>query len=442
MSLLFSFPPYISTNLKGYKILLEFYTFLSARTAFTCLKIRNEIFVPGQPTYTDLLKKLENYKPPKNKINIENIKSIIRIAIKIRKQIPDDYKLISEFHMVRYMSMNKSFYTLDLIANQYKYKNGTNKFEEFDEYNNPVTNLRDIAEGDSDQLIKERIKNEIRNIVDNLKLIINDMLSMEPYIFINFSGVRWFEANLSAVVAALIDHACTEHQNDVASIIPLNAEGKVKEILGRNGFLPYYHLMTKTYDERYTVIKLQVLSLDDPKEILKSIMNELQPLILVRGIDESCFAPLKRNISEICENAKNHGGSKKIYICGQFFPQNNRLNLTFVNIGKTFYNNVSEMIDNKIGYPNAIEWALEEGHTTKKGSIPGGLGLFELLNNIKNTNSKIQFISDKGYLQFGKRKSKHLLSFGFPGTIITIIYNFEHLTKRLIYNIPEQSYIF
>ena len=69
----------------------------------------------------------------------------------------------------------------------------------------------------------------------------------------------------------------------------------------------------------------------------------------------------------------------------------------------------------------AIEWATQANNTTKRGDIPGGLGLKLLCEFIDLNNGSLQIVSDAGYW---RRKSRHnktaRLRNAFPGTVVSV----------------------
>jgi hypothetical protein len=69
----------------------------------------------------------------------------------------------------------------------------------------------------------------------------------------------------------------------------------------------------------------------------------------------------------------------------------------------------------------AIVWATEARNTTKRGSIPGGLGLKLLVEFIKLNGGRLQIVSDAGYWCLAKDHSGAApLKSPFPGTVVTI----------------------
>ena len=78
----------------------------------------------------------------------------------------------------------------------------------------------------------------------------------------------------------------------------------------------------------------------------------------------------------------------------------------------------------KMNSDKAIEWALQEGNTTRKGKVPGGLGLKLIKEFIALNKGRIQIVSDRGYWEFSPG-GETLTRIGtpFPGTVINIEIN-------------------
>lgn len=84
-----------------------------------------------------------------------------------------------------------------------------------------------------------------------------------------------------------------------------------------------------------------------------------------------------QSLLEIFQNAAIHSQSGPgVFICGQFYPQKQRLDFTIADAGIGIRENVRQYTGRpKMNSCDAIRWALEEGNTTKTGKQPGGLGL-------------------------------------------------------------------
>ena len=88
------------------------------------------------------------------------------------------------------------------------------------------------------------------------------------------------------------------------------------------------------------------------------------------------FRKLQESLYEIFSNAVIHSETRLgIYACGQFFPNKHRLDFTIVDLGIGIRENVRRKAGLDLTAPLAIAWAMEGKNTTKRGRIPGGLGL-------------------------------------------------------------------
>ena len=79
---------------------------------------------------------------------------------------------------------------------------------------------------------------------------------------------------------------------------------------------------------------------------------------------------------------------------------------------------------NDLAPEQAIVWATEERNTTKRGQIPGGLGLKLLIEFIDLNGGRIQIVSDSGYWRRENRTTVPArLSQCFPGTVVSVEIN-------------------
>ena len=72
----------------------------------------------------------------------------------------------------------------------------------------------------------------------------------------------------------------------------------------------------------------------------------------------------------------------------------------------------------------SINWATAKRNTTKRGKVPGGLGLKLLCEFIDLNGGCIQIVSDAGY--WHRRNSEIVtkpLSYPFPGTVVNVEIN-------------------
>lgn len=91
----------------------------------------------------------------------------------------------------------------------------------------------------------------------------------------------------------------------------------------------------------------------------------------------------------------------------------------------------------------AIHWSTEGQNTTKRGQIPGGLGLKLLKEFIDLNDGCIQIVSDAGYW---RRENKQTittpLSHTFPGTVVTVEINTADTNTYKLTSEPSTENIF
>ena len=91
----------------------------------------------------------------------------------------------------------------------------------------------------------------------------------------------------------------------------------------------------------------------------------------------------------------------------------------------------------------AIEWATQEHNTTKRGPIPGGLGLKLLTEFINLNGGRLQIVSDVGYwlLENGQPHSV-VSSLPFPGTVVNVEINTSDTQSYVLASELTESEIF
>jgi len=237
---------------------------------------------------------------------------------------------------------------------------------------------------------------------------------------LDFSGCAFFEANMAAPLYAVIARLRNE-LNDVSII---NLPSAVETILKKNHFLTIFD-MGALRDINQTTIPFKIFKLQAGEQFfdyLDSYMNG-------RGIPTMSEALTKRfrqSLFEIFQNAAIHSQSKSgIFACGQFFPYKHRLDFTIADAGIGIRDNVRRYTGKKrMSSCAAIEWALKEGHTTKTGNQPGGLGLKLIKDFIRMNKGKLQIISRFGYYEFSANgDSVTKMEHDFPGTCVNIEIN-------------------
>jgi hypothetical protein len=252
-------------------------------------------------------------------------------------------------------------------------------------------------------------------------------------IIFDFSSTIWFEANLAAVFGVIADYA-NENEN---SISLQGMSYRIENILKRNGFLLEYGI-GKEDDIHGTTISYKKFNPQQGLNFSKYIKQELLSKPDFPSLSKLLAKKISESIYELFENARTHGKCNHIYTCGQYYPNKRpaRINITIVDLGVSIKKNVNSYLRKndkslKTG-PDAINWAIQKGNTTKTGNISGGLGLDLVMEFLKLNKGKIQIVSSDGFWEYRNGKiDMKILDDIFKGTIVNIEFN---LSIRVIIN--------
>lgn len=249
-------------------------------------------------------------------------------------------------------------------------------------------------------------------------------------IILDFKWTHWFDANLLAVISAISDNYFRNgNQIQIANIY------EFESLWERNGFLSFFGHEIKPDPYRSTINCTKFLpgKAKDFEEYLEKKLLTMKEMPLMSPLLKK---HIKHSTLEIFANAETHGQCQSVFTCGQYFRTYRRLDFTIVDIGQTIHRNVEEFLGRAISAEEAIKWAVQEGHTTKKGPIPGGLGFTIIREFLKNNNGSCQIISDNGFWQEkGQQIETRSFDDAFDGTIVNLEFNMAD--KSLHYIIGE-----
>lgn len=243
--------------------------------------------------------------------------------------------------------------------------------------------------------------------------------SIDDELIIDFSRCSFFDANMAASLKAVL--AALTNKPKTVSIKRLSS--KIERILKKNQFLNEYGY-SPISDTNQTTLPYQCFLSSDRLVFDRYLKTHLSG----KGIPEmspELNKQFRRSIFEVFENCATHSKTNQgIFVCGQFYPRQHRLDLTISDAGVGIRTNVRRFLNRQISSVNALRWAIKRGHTTKVSSQPGGLGLALLQEFINHNQGKIQIVSRQGYYEFSEGKSTFdKLDADFPGTTINLEIN-------------------
>ncbi|MBW2595184.1 MAG: sensor histidine kinase [Deltaproteobacteria bacterium] len=252
---------------------------------------------------------------------------------------------------------------------------------------------------------------------------------------VDMSATSWFDADMCAAFGAIL-YRLSKNLNTVKLT---NVEKNVVSILSKNGFMSSYG-REKIPDRWGTTIPYQRFDVKDDRYFAGYIENKFMQRSEIPVMSPGLQKKFREGIFEIFSNAVLHSQTEMgIFSCGQFFPKRDRLDFSVADLGIGIRRNVKENAGLDLAPEDAIIWATEGCNTTKRGQIPGGLGLKLLCQFIDLNEGCIQIVSDAGYWKREKRKTfTARLSQPFPGTVVSVEINTaDKQSYALTYELSE-----
>ena len=237
---------------------------------------------------------------------------------------------------------------------------------------------------------------------------------------IDMMNASWFDADMCAPFGAILYRI----GHNMNTIHLTNLPPDVEQILSKNGFLSHYGRMP-IRDTYGTTIPYQRFDVKDDRFFASYVESKFVRRSELPRMTPSLVKRFRESVFEIFSNAVIHSHTQLgIFSCGQFFPKRHRLDFSVADLGISIPRNVKEHAGLDLSAHEAIEWATQAQNTTKRGRIPGGLGL-KLLSEFINLNGGcLQIVSDRGYLRLEKGHTQtERLSQPFPGTVVNVEIN-------------------
>jgi len=238
---------------------------------------------------------------------------------------------------------------------------------------------------------------------------------------LDFSRCGFFDANMAAPLAAVLTLLSVERFNRVEIV---NIQTAIKNILCKNRFLvPYGY--DPVLDANQTALPFIRLQLKDENSFADYLNKHLNGKGIPR-MTKAMGKMFRQSVFEVFQNVVIHSGSELgVFICGQFYPQVQRLDLTIADAGIGIRTNVRRYLqNNKLSSVAALKWALQAGNTTKTGTQPGGVGLKFLKDFIELNRGKIQIASRYGFYEYNNgAESFSKLTADLTGTAVNLEIN-------------------
>jgi len=139
---------------------------------------------------------------------------------------------------------------------------------------------------------------------------------------------------------------------------------------------------------------------------------------VIKNLSPKLLKEINKVISELFSNVFMHSKSKLGLFCvGQFYPSQDKFSFIIADGGVGINYNVSNFLKKELRDIEAIEWALQEGHSTSGG----GFGLNLVIELVNLQKGRFDIISGKGRIKINNGKKEYInLNNNFEGTIVYI----------------------
>lgn len=236
---------------------------------------------------------------------------------------------------------------------------------------------------------------------------------------LDFKSCTWFDANMCAPLAVVLAQG-------VDRFLEFRLEGlssQVRSILSRNKFLDGFGF--EPLDDHYqSTIPYKRFKVSEDRAFAEYLNLNMRGKDLP-SMSEALENRFKNSILELFVNAAMHSETKEgIFACGQYYPKKHLLDFCVADAGIGFRKKILSALGLKLNSDQAIAWAIQEGHTTRQGNVPGGLGLQLIKEFIGMNQGRVQIVSDRGYWELAPTgETLCRLAKPFPGTVINIEVN-------------------
>ena len=264
---------------------------------------------------------------------------------------------------------------------------------------------------------------EIKPEYENLYLLNYQFISAiskashSDEILFDFSRTVWIDAEMTVVLSMMFELAL-QITGDVSVAIE-TMSNKVKTILQKNNFFPYYGLGEKVVDSFNTTITFFA---DTPSNdtLIHEYLREEVFTAIGSKISEDFLKEVSYCIFEIVHNVRDHSGADRFYICGQHYPKPGILRLAISDLGVGIPAKVKERHPHINLDVEAVDWAFVDGNSTKRKK-EGGVGLFSI-KDILHNRGQLRLFSNQAYYSISQSGviSTTTMNERFRGTLLWI----------------------
>lgn len=233
---------------------------------------------------------------------------------------------------------------------------------------------------------------------------------------LDLSECNFFDANMAAPLGAVLALIADKFNRIEIVRVP----GPIEIMMRRNLFLADFGYAP--LESGGTIMPYRRFQLTDVALFAEYLRGNLRGKGFPQ-INEGAGKVFQQSVLEVFQNSVTHSDSRLgIFVCGQFYPHEQRLNIAISDAGVGIRDKVRQYLrKSEMSSQEAIRWALQGGNTTRTGPRPGGVGLKFLHDFVVRNRGKIQIISDDGFYEYGT--GYDTLKACLPGTTVNLEIN-------------------
>jgi hypothetical protein len=195
---------------------------------------------------------------------------------------------------------------------------------------------------------------------------------------------------------------------------------KIQMNLGQSGFLESFGVTIGSWEGNSIPYRCDLTHHE------QAIGQYLRDAWLGRGwvnVSPGVRDAIAGRVAEIYLNAFEHSRSPiGVFSCGQHYPKKGRLELTVIDFGIGIPDSIRSLPQNCwMTSSKAIDWAFQDGNSTKDETIGRGVGLNLLQSFVSSNQGNLRIFSGDGYaiIEDNERKYEDKCT-SFSGTLVNI----------------------
>lgn len=238
-----------------------------------------------------------------------------------------------------------------------------------------------------------------------------------------FKGLRWIDANLCALLQAVLYKLSKE--NNLKFIADINTLEEKFHVFFNNGFIKQNGI--KQIGE--SSVELKTFKPSQENEFIDYIDIDLLGNHGMSEVSPETKERISDAMIELFNNYQVHAKTEyPVFACGQFFPKQEKIIFTVVDLGVGFLPAIKEKTkSNKqpvTTHLGAIKWSVKKKNTTKQP--PGGLGLSDLKKCTIDYSGEIQIVTGDTFWSSSLNEDFFpfkRIHFPFVGSTINLIFS-------------------